>query len=79
MSLEKGIQYGKEHRKSYSERGLPGDADWTCRSSAKNHPLVCTFCQKERLLASRKVEDGIKLSEKELDEFFKDKKFPIWD
>ena len=49
MSLDKAIQHGKEHRKSYEERGKPGRFDPTCRPHGGGRPYPCEYCQGNRL------------------------------
>lgn len=57
MSLEKGIQHGKEHRKPYygSKR-----IDRTCR----NHGS-CTWCEGNRLYRSKRENERLEEEEKD--------------
>lgn len=49
MSLDKAIRYGKEHRKSYKERGKPGEHDKTCRPHGAGQSRPCGYCERNRM------------------------------
>lgn len=49
MSMNKGIKYGKEHRREY--RGAKA-IDVTCRNHGN-----CSYCRENRLFARRRVEE----------------------
>lgn len=51
MSLDKAIQYGKEHRKQY--RGAKA-IDCTCRNNG-----TCEHCKNNRLYSSLKKNEGM--------------------
>lgn len=55
MSLEKAIEHGKEHRKSYAERGKPGRYDRTCRPNGG-----CPYCERNRLFKFKRLERSLK-------------------
>ena len=60
MSLDKGIEHGKEHRKGYAERGKPGRYDVTCRPHGGSNPsMVCTYCERNRLFRHLRRVDAV--------------------
>lgn len=61
MSLQKAIDHGKEHRKGYAERGLPGRFDMTCRPHGAGRS-PCPYCERNRLLYRRKMTDLVAIN-----------------
>ena len=57
MSLDKAIQYGKEHRKPY--RGAKA-IDCTCRNNG-----TCEHCKNNRLHQANKEKSRLSIKEKE--------------
>lgn len=55
MGLEKAIKHGKEHRKTYRERGKPGECDKTCRPHGGGTSIPCPWCERNRLFARKKL------------------------
>ncbi len=57
MSLDKSIKHGKEHRKGYRERGMPGEYDVTCRPHGGSNPAQqCPYCLRNRQFRQRRAE-----------------------
>ena len=52
MSLDQSIKHGKEHRKSYLERGQPGTGDVSCRPNG-----WCSYCRPNRLFGKRRLDE----------------------
>lgn len=64
MSLDKSIKHGKDWRKSYKERGKPGEYDITCRPHGAGNGWPCPWCENNRLHASKsRVDAVVKLQE----------------
>jgi hypothetical protein len=55
MGLEKAIKSGKEHRKSYKERGKSGEHDVSCRPHGGGHD-PCPYCDRNRKHKHKKRE-----------------------
>ena len=55
MALDKAIKHGKEHRKTYKQRGMGWmDFDRTCRPHGGSNPKnPCPYCMNNRLLYKR--------------------------
>lgn len=59
MSLDKAIAHGKEHRRSYRERGKPGEQDPTCRPHGGGYRWACKLCEGARLFhAAREKQES---------------------
>ncbi len=54
MSLDKAIKHGKERRKSYRQRGKPGEFARSCRPHGGGHSSPCSYCQRARLFHALK-------------------------
>ncbi len=58
MSLDKAIAHGKEHRKTYDQRGKPGRYDTTCRPHGGGALRPCQYCERNRLFKFRPLDTG---------------------
>ena len=61
MSLDKAIKHGKEHRRSYEQRGKPGRYDFTCRPNGGGSSRPCPWCERNRLFRHLRAEATAKL------------------
>jgi hypothetical protein len=52
VSLDKAIKHGKEHRRSYEDRGKPGRYDTTCRPRGAGTGWPCPYCERNRAFRS---------------------------
>jgi hypothetical protein len=52
MSLDQAIRHGKERRRSYKQRGKPGEFDRSCRPHGAGRQRPCPWCQRARLFGS---------------------------
>lgn len=59
MSLDKAIKYGKEWRKTYRERGKPGEYDRTCRPHGGGTSIPCPYCEGNRLIKRKRMAEMI--------------------
>lgn len=56
MSLIKAIAHGKEHRKTYRERGLSGEFDLSCRPhGGGRRAFPCAYCERSRTIGARRL------------------------
>ena len=60
MSLDKAIEHGKERRRSYRERGKPGEHDRTCRPHGGGTSIPCPYCERNRLRWRQVMSERIK-------------------
>lgn len=57
MSFDKAIAHGKEHRRTYKERGKPGEYDRTCRPHGGRSNNPCPWCEGNRLFRHKRLQE----------------------
>lgn len=60
MSLDKAIKHGKEHRRSYAQRGKSGRFDVSCRPHGGGHARPCPYCEGARLFHVKREDAEVK-------------------
>ncbi len=62
VSLDKAIASGKEHRRSYRQRGKAGEHDRTCRPHGGGSAHPCPWCERSRLRWRHMMADAMKIN-----------------